>query len=284
MEILSSDPIALALAEDVGSGDVTSRFFVPSNLQAFGRIVARERAVVAGTTTAAEVFRRVDPALHVEIKQPDGAQLTGNETILEVRGAARSILTAERVALNFLQRLSGVATLTRQFVEGIGAKSKAQILDTRKTTPGLRALEKAAVLAGGGVNHRFGLYDMVLVKDNHLLASSGFSALAAAIQQARRERPDVRVEVEADRLEQVRTFLEIEGIDIILLDNMNPAEMREAVALGKKKGVKFEASGGVTLKNIRQIAASGVDYVSVGALTHSAPAIDLSLELTHVAS
>jgi nicotinate-nucleotide pyrophosphorylase (carboxylating) len=206
----------------------------------------------------------------------------GGETILEVRGAARSILTAERVALNFLQRFSGIATLTRQFVEGTG-KSTAKILDTRKTTPGLRALEKAAVVAGGGQNHRFGLHDMVLVKDNHLLANTGHAGLAAAIKRVKEARPDIKVEVEADRLDQVRAFLEMEGVDIILLDNMAPAEMREAVALGKKKGVKFEASGGVTLKNIRQIAASGVDFVSVGALTHSAPAIDLSLELTHVA-
>jgi nicotinate-nucleotide pyrophosphorylase (carboxylating) len=277
-----SDPIGAALAEDVGEGDITTEFFVPSTLQAFGRAIARERAVVAGTRTAEEVFRRVDPSLHVEIAQPDGSALMGGETILEVRGAARSILTAERVALNFLQRLSGIATLTRQFVEGAG-KSKARILDTRKTTPGLRALEKAAVVAGGGVNHRLGLYDMVLIKDNHLLASTGLSGLATAIARVRQERPNVRVEVEADRLEQVRTFIELDGIDVILLDNMNPAEMREAVALGKKKNVKFEASGGVTLKNIRQIAATGVDYVSVGALTHSARAIDISLELTHVA-
>ena len=278
----AADTITLALAEDIGTGDITSEAFVPSTLQALGRIVARERAVVAGSETAAEVFRRVDPRLHVDVLQHDGAMLMGGETIVEVRGAARSILTAERVALNFLQHLSGIATLTRQFVEGAG-KSNAQILDTRKTTPGLRALEKAAVLAGGGANHRLGLYDMVLVKDNHLMAASGLSSLTAAIQRIRQERPDVRIEIEADRLEQVRTFLEIDGIDVILLDNMNPAEMREAVALGKKKGVKFEASGGVTLKNIRQIAATGVDYVSVGALTHSAPAVDLSLELTHVA-
>ncbi len=283
MDALSLDPIGAALAEDIGAGDITSEFFVSPTQQAFGRIIARERAVVAGSETAAEAFRRVDPKLHVEVHQSDGSALTGGETILEIRGAARSILTAERVALNFLQRLSGIATLTRQFVEGTG-KSKAQILDTRKTAPGLRALEKAAVVAGGGVNHRFGLFDMVLVKDNHLMATSGLSGLVAAIAQVRRERPGIRIEVEADRLEQVRTFLEIEGIDVILLDNMNPAEMREAVALGKKKkNVKFEASGGVTLKNIRQIAATGVDYVSVGALTHSAPAVDLSLELTHVA-
>ncbi len=274
------DPVGIALAEDVGSGDVTSQFFVSPKLQALGRIVARERTVVAGTQTAAEVFRRVDPSLHVEIKQADGTVLKGGETILEIRGAARSILTGERVALNFLQHLSGIATLTRHFVDGIGAKSNAKILDTRKTTPGLRALEIAAVVAGGGANHRFGLYDMVLVKDNHLMASSGFSSMAATIQQVRRERPDIRIEVEADRLDQVRTFLEMDGIDIILLDNMNPSEMREAVALGKKKGVKFEASGGVTLKNIRQVAATGVDFVSVGALTHSVRSIDLSMRIT----
>lgn len=275
------DPIAIALAEDIGSGDVTSEYFVSSGLQAFGRIVARDRGVISGVETAAEVFRRVDMRLHVTPILADGAAVAGGETILEMRGAARSILTAERVALNFLQHLSGIATLTRQFVEG--AAGKAQILDTRKTTPGLRVLEKAAVVAGGGANHRFGLHDMVLVKDNHLMASSGFTALSDAIGRIRRERPDLRIEVEADRLEQVRTFLELDGIDVILLDNMPPAEMREAVALGKKKNVKFEASGGVTLKNVRQIASSGVDYVSVGALTHSAPAIDLSLELTHVA-
>jgi nicotinate-nucleotide pyrophosphorylase (carboxylating) len=276
----ATDPIAIALREDVGSGDITTEFFVPDGLRALGRIIARERAIVAGGQTAAEVFRRVNPKLNVEVLQPDGAALMGGETIMEVRGAANSILTAERVALNFLQRLSGIATLTRHFVDAAG-KSRVKILDTRKTTPGLRALEKAAVVAGGGANHRFNLSDMVLVKDNHLSAGSGFSGFAAAIQRLRQERPGVRIEVEADRLEQVRSFLEIEGIDIILLDNMKPSEMREAVALGKDK-VKFEASGGVTLKTVRQIAATGVDYISVGALTHSARAIDLSLELTHV--
>ncbi|MEY2576354.1 MAG: hypothetical protein QOF80_1841 [Verrucomicrobiota bacterium] len=274
------DPIDIALREDLGEGDTTTQFFVRGDLRALGRIVARERSVVAGTETAAEVFRRVDSTLNVEILQPDGTALSGGETILEVRGAAASILTAERVALNFLQRLSGIATLTRQFVEAIG-KSRATILDTRKTTPGLRALEKAAVVAGGGANHRSNLSDMVLVKDNHLSAGAGFSGFANAIQRLRQERPGLRIEVEADRLEQVRSFLEIDGIDVILLDNMEPTEMREAVAAGKGK-VKFEASGGITLKNVRRIAATGVDYISVGALTHSARSIDLSLELTHV--
>jgi nicotinate-nucleotide pyrophosphorylase (carboxylating) len=276
----TADPVGLALREDLGEGDTTTQFFVRDDLRALGRIVVRERAIVAGTEIAAEVFRRVNPKLNVEILQPDGAALTGGETILEVRGAASSILTAERVALNFLQRLCGIATLTRQFVEAIG-KSRAKILDTRKTTPGLRALEKAAVVAGGGANHRSTLSDMVLVKDNHLSAGAGFSGFVAAIQRLRQERPGLKIEVEAERLEQVRSFLEVEGIDVILLDNMEPTEMREAVAAGKGK-VKFEASGGITLKNVRRIAASGVDYISVGALTHSARAIDLSLELTHV--
>ena len=275
------DPIAIALREDVGAGDITTEFFVPNGLHALGRIIARERAIVAGGQTAAEVFRRVNPKLNVEVLQPDGTALLGGETILEVRGAAGSILTAERVALNFLQRLSGIATLTKEFVDAAG-RSRTRILDTRKTTPGLRALEKAAVVAGGGANHRFNLNDMVLAKDNHLSAGSGFSGFASAIQRLRQERPAIRIEVEADRLEQVRSFLEIDGIDVILLDNMKPSEMREAVALGKKKKVKFEASGGVTLKNVRQIAATGVDFISVGALTHSARAIDMSLELTHV--
>jgi nicotinate-nucleotide pyrophosphorylase (carboxylating) len=275
-----TDAIAIALREDIGTGDTTTEFFVPEGLRALGRIIARERAIVAGGETAAEVFRRVDPTLNVEILQPDGTALVGGETILEVRGAARSILTAERVALNFLQRLSGIATLTRQFVEAVG-KSRAKILDTRKTTPGLRALEKAAVLAGGGTNHRSSLSEMVLVKDNHLSAGAGFSGFVSAIQRLREERPGIRIEVEAERLEQVRSFLEIDGIDVILLDNMEPPEMREAVAAGKGK-VKFEASGGVTLKTVRRIASSGVDYISVGALTHSARAIDFSLELTHV--
>ena len=274
------DPIEIALREDLGNEDTTTRFFVPDGLRALGRVIARERAVVAGAETAAEVFRRVNPALNVQVLQPDGTALNGGETILEVRGEAASILTAERVALNFLQRLSGIATLTRQFVEATG-KSRAKILDTRKTTPGLRALEKAAVVAGGGSNHRSTLSEMVLVKDNHLSAGAGFSGFVSAIQRLRQERPGIKIEVEAERLEQVRSFLEVEGIDVILLDNMEPTEMREAVAAGKGK-VKFEASGGITVKNVRRIAATGVDYISVGALTHSARAIDLSLELTHV--
>lgn len=273
--------IDLALREDVGSGDITSEFFIGDNDQASARVIAKERAIVAGTEVAKEVFRRVDPTLRAEIVQKDGATAAGGSTVLEIRGLARSILTGERVALNFLQRLSGIATLTHQFVEAAGPNG-AKILDTRKTTPGLRKFEKAAVSAGGGTNHRFGLYDGVLVKDNHLLARNGLGRLGGAIERVRQERPGLKIEVEADTLDQVRALLEIPGIDVILLDNMRGTQMREAVAIGKGK-VKFEASGGVNLRNIRQIAATGVDFVSIGALTHSASAIDFSLELTHVA-
>ena len=274
--------IDLALREDVGQGDVTTEYFVEYGEQASARILAKERAVVAGVEVAAEVFRRLDPDLRTEILQRDGAAVAGGTTVLEIRGRARSILSAERVALNFLQRLSGIATLTHEFVEAAG-KNGAKILDTRKTTPGLRNFEKAAVAAGGGTNHRFGLHDMVLVKDNHLLAGAGISRLTAVIERVLADRPELRIEVEADNLDQVRALLEVKGLEVILLDNMRAAEMREAVAIGKGK-VKFEASGGINLRNVRQIAATGVDYVSIGALTHSVRAIDFSLELTHVGS
>src|SRR6266704_2653241 len=251
------DPIAAALKEDIGDGDVTTDFFVPEALHATGRIIVREKTVVAGTGAAAEVFRQVDPSTDIEISHSDADEVAAGDVIMEVRGLARSILKAERVALNFLQRLCGIATLTRQFVDAVGNHS-VKILDTRKTTPGLRALEKVAVVAGGGENHRFGLYDMVLVKDNHLATFEGLSSLADRVRQLRQERPNVRIEVEADDLEQVRAFVEIEGVNVILLDNMTTAQIREAVAL-RKGNIKFEASGGITLKNVNRIAATGVD-------------------------
>ena len=295
------DPIVAALEEDIGEGDITSEFFVPMPARVSGQIVAREKAVIAGTKTVAEVFRRVDPAIQIKITRRDGSSVASGDTVIELRGSARSILKAERVALNFLQRLSGIATLTRKFVDAAGNK-RVQILDTRKTTPGLRALEKAAVLAGGGKNHRFGLFDMVLVKDNHLIACSGLSEIADAIQRVRKKHPGVHIEVEADTLDQVHALLEMDDVDLILLDNMKPAEIRKAVALGKMarpalvgryaspartrraRRIKFEASGGINLKNVRQIAATGVDYISIGALTHSAPAINFSLEISNVLS
>jgi nicotinate-nucleotide pyrophosphorylase (carboxylating) len=277
--MIDGDPIDVALREDLGdAGDITTSLFAPPDARAHARIVPREKAVVAGTLTAAEVFRRVDPDLKIAIELVDGAAVVGGETVLDIRGSARSILTAERVALNFLQRLSGIATLTREFVEAVG-KNRTRIMDTRKTTPGLRALEKAAVVAGGGINHRFGLFDQILVKDNHLVLQPDLTKLAQAIRAAKTEQPSREVEVEADSLEQVRALVGIAGIDIILLDNMPTPEMREAIALGRKRNIKFEASGGVNLKTVRRIAATGVDYISVGALTHSAPAIDISLDL-----
>jgi nicotinate-nucleotide pyrophosphorylase len=274
------DPIAAALKEDIGKGDITTDFFVPETLHATGRITVREKAIVAGTWAAGEVFRRVDPSIDIQIGRRDGEEVIAGDLIIEVRGLARSILKAERVALNFLQRLCGIATLTRQFVDAVG-NHPAKILDTRKTTPGLRALEKAAVVAGGGLNHRFGLYDMVLVKDNHLATFGGLSTFADRIRQLREQRPNIRIEVEADDLEQARAFAEVGGIDVILLDNMTPAKMREAVAM-RKNNIQFEASGGITLKNVKRIAATGVDYISIGGLTNAAPAIDIGLEMTHV--
>jgi nicotinate-nucleotide pyrophosphorylase (carboxylating) len=197
--------------------------------------------------------------------------------VLKVEGPLPSLLSAERVALNFLQHLSGIATLTRRFVDAAGG-TRAQILDTRKTVPGLRALEKAAVRAGGGTNHRMGLYDMVMVKDNHLAAGTSPAQLQAAIFRLKQAHPAVRVEIEADTLEQVKTFLTLTGVDVILLDNMPPADLRSAVALSAGR-VPLEASGGVTLDTVADIAATGVDFISVGALTHSARAIDFSMEL-----
>jgi nicotinate-nucleotide pyrophosphorylase (carboxylating) len=266
--------------EDIGPGDITTDCFVPETLHATGRITTHENAIVAGTGAAAEVFRRVDPSIDIQIIRRDGDEIVAGDVIIEVRGLARSILKAERVALNFLQRLCGIATLTRQFVDAVG-NHPAKILDTRKTSPGLRALEKAAVVAGGGVNHRFGWYDMVLVKDNHLTTFGGLSSFADRLHQLRKERPNIRIEVEADDLEQARAFAEVDGIDVILLDNMTPAQMREAIAL-RKGDIQFEASGGVTLKNVKRIAATGVDYISIGGLTNAARAIDIGLEMTQV--
>ncbi len=271
------DIIALALAEDLGDGDVTTRYFTDPQRMVHARIFAKEPCVVSGGEIAQEVFRRVDASLHVELSCADGTGLAVGGEVLHLRGRAASILTGERVALNFLQRLSGVATITRTYVEAIHG-TNARILDTRKTTPGWRLLEKAAVKAGGGENHRLGLHDMVMVKDNHLAAGTDLAQLQQAIHHVKREREGIRVELEADTIEQVRAFLTLDGVDVILLDNMEPGRLREAVAL-RQGGVLFEASGGVTLKTIRAIAETGVDFISVGALTHSARAVDFSLEI-----
>lgn len=271
-----TDLIDLALAEDVGAGDVTVRYFTGASRRGRARIVARQAGVLAGIEVAAEVFRRVDETLEIVAVKSDGDSLSPDDEVLTIAGALGSILTAERTALNFLQRLSGVATQTRRYVEAI-AGTGCRLLDTRKTTPGFRVLEKAAVRAGGGTNHRAGLYDMVMVKDNHLAGGLNAAALAAGIAAAKAA--GLRVEVEADTIEQVREFLATPGIDVVLLDNMPLEVMREAVAL-RPSTVQLEASGGITLENIRAVAETGVDFVSIGALTHSAPSLDLSLELT----
>lgn len=270
------DPIALALAEDIGSGDLTAEYFVERRIGR-ARLFAKEAAVAAGVDVAADVFRRVDAEVAIRMVRSNGAALQKGDTVLEVEGPLRSLLTAERVALNFLQHLSGIATLTRRFVDAVSG-TKARILDTRKTVPGLRLLEKAAVVAGGGTNHRMGLYDMVMVKDNHLAAGTTTEQLQAAIRRFKGEHPGIRLELEADHLEQVRTFLSLEGVDVILLDNMSLAELREAVALVNGR-LPLEASGGVSLETVAAIAATGVDYISAGALTHSARAVDFSMEL-----
>ena len=240
-------------------------------------IVAKADGVIAGVEIAGEVFKRVDEKTMVKVLLESGTHVSNRAYVMEVKGKARSLLTAERVALNFLQRLSGVATKTRQFValtEGTGAR----ILDTRKTTPGWRALEKGAVVAGGGTNHRIGLYDRAMVKDNHLVAGGGIEDLQRAILRLRKEQPEVEVELEADRLDQVEAFLKLEGVDYILLDNMDNESLRKAVAMRGDKGPLLEASGGVNLTTVADIAKTGVNFISVGAITHSAVALDISLE------
>ena len=279
---VTSALIDLALREDVGenlqTGDVTSVYFVPEDSTMSASIYAKEDGVLAGLEVAVEVFRRVNADLKVVPLRRDGDRLSKGDHVLNVSGQARSILTAERTALNFLQRLSGVATQTRVYASKIES-TKAKVLDTRKTTPGWRALEKKAVLAGGGCNHRMGLYDRAMVKDNHLVAENKLEALQDAIDRVRVDR-GVEVELEADTLEQVEGFLGLSGVDYILLDNMSNETMRAAVVMRDDCGsrVALEASGGITLETIVDVAATGVDFISVGALTHSAVALDLSLE------
>lgn len=278
---LSAEALSLiqaALDEDVGPGDFTTLWTVPEGRRAEARIVAKSPGVVAGSRIAAEVFRRLDPSLQVEVAAPDGTALEPGDLAMRVAGSARSILTAERTALNFMQRLSGVATVTRRYVQAV-AGTGARVIDTRKTTPGMRALEKDAVLAGGGTNHRHGLHDMVMIKDNHIAAAGGITAAVDAVR-ARNDR-GLAVEVETTNLEEVREALAT-GADRIMFDNMPPELMRQAVELVRAAGERrpeTEASGGITLDTIRAAAETGVDLISVGALTHSAPALDLSLHL-----
>jgi len=266
-----------ALAEDIGRGDVTTLATVPKNLLARAVVRAREPLVVAGIEFAEIAFRELSLKIKIRKLSRDRQKLAAGKTLLKISGSARAILTAERVALNFVQRLSGVATLTSQFVEAIRGTS-AKILDTRKTTPGWRRFEKYAVACGGGKNHRLGLFDMILIKDNHLAAllNAKPNAIAAAIAHAREKFPKLKIEVEADNLKQVEQAVNA-GADFILLDNMNLKQLRQAVKIVNGHA-KTEASGGVNLKTVRAIASTGVDFISVGALTHSARAVDIGLD------
>jgi nicotinate-nucleotide pyrophosphorylase (carboxylating) len=281
MEPLSNEEIQQAvksaLSEDIESGDVTTLATVPESSLAEAVMRAREPLTVAGLALAEAAFRQVSDAVQIARAMQDGQRAASGGVLLKISGPARALLSAERVALNFVQRLSGVATLTARFVEAIKGTG-AVILDTRKTTPGWRRFEKYAVTCGGGQNHRFGLFDMVLFKDNHLAALKNASPnpIAAAVNGARAKYPNLKIEVEADTLQQVEQAVAA-GADFVLLDNMNLEQLRTAVA--KCRGnVKTEASGGVNLGTVRAIAETGVDFISVGALTHSARAVDIGLD------
>lgn len=272
--------IRLALDEDFGDGDVTSTYFVPADLQARALMRSRTSGVVSGVQVAEAVFLTVDPSLKVEICKPNGSVLEPGDVVMIIEGSARSILGAERSALNFIQRLSGVASMTHKYVQAI-AHTSCRLLDTRKTTPGYRLLEKAAVVDGGGTNHRLGLYDRAMVKDNHLMTDGDTAHLQACINRLKADKPGVEVELEADTLQQVEAFLKLDGVDYILLDNMSNDEMRQAVAMrGDHKKPYFEASGGLTLATAPAAAETGVDFMSFGCLTHSVPSLDLGLDFT----
>lgn len=269
--------VQAALAEDIGAGDATTLATVPETATARAIMRAREPFVVAGIEFAEAAFRELSSAVYVERIAQDGDRVKTGQALLKISGPAQAILSAERVALNFVQQLCGVATLTSQFVDAVKG-TRAQILDTRKTTPGWRRFEKYAVACGGGRNHRVGLYDMVLIKDNHLAAlrDAKPNAIAAAVERAREKYPGLQVEVEADTPAQAGQAAAA-GADIILLDNMSPDELRAAVKLVGGRA-KTEASGGVSLATVRTIAETGVNFISVGALTHSARAMDIGLD------
>jgi nicotinate-nucleotide pyrophosphorylase (carboxylating) len=267
------DLVRRALAEDLGSGDVTTDATVSPQQRARGVFVVKEtECVLAGLDVAFEAFRQLEPGVQVVERKRDGDRCRAGDEVAEVVGLARTLLIAERTALNFLQRLSGIATRARRFVDA--AEGRITVIDTRKTTPTLRALEKYAVVAGGATNHRMGLYDAILIKDNHVRLAGG---VGPAIERVRARRPRMPIEVEAQDLQQARDAIAA-GADIVLADNMSLDEIRETVRLAAGHA-KVEISGGVTLERIKELAATGADYVSVGALTHSAPAVDISFEI-----
>lgn len=276
--------IKQALKEDVGKGDITSQFTVPEEARGLALIMAKQEGVLAGIGVCREVFLAVDRELKVELQSNDGDRVDFGQVVLTIQGKTRSILAAERTALNFLQHLSGIATLTANYVESVKG-TRAKILDTRKTTPGLRTMEKYAVVCGGGQNHRMGLWDMVLIKDNHIEAAGGVANAIRKVKEA--DHSQFKIEVEVQNLSQLEEAL-AEEPDVVMLDNMKPERMAEACRLAfsrpaRDQGkLKLEASGNVSLENVRQIAECGVDYISIGAITHSAPAMDFSLQLKAV--
>ena len=268
--------IRRALDEDIGSGDATTNSIVPLNAEMRGEIIAKQNGIVAGLDVAEAVFRVLDSRVAFSVRVDEGARVQDRDLLAILQGPARALLTAERTALNFLGRMSGIATLTRQFVDAV-AGTRAVILDTRKTAPGLRAVDKLAVLRGGGQNHRIGLYDMILIKDNHIDFAGG---IEEAVSRARAVHSGLQIEVEARSVEDVKIALGL-GVEKILLDNMSIEMMSEAVKFVNRRA-KLEASGNVTLETVRQIAETGVDYISSGALTHSAKVFDLSLKWLHL--
>jgi nicotinate-nucleotide pyrophosphorylase (carboxylating) len=279
MDILVSPQIERlirdALDEDIGAGDLATMATIAAGAQGKGLFRAKKDGVVAGLVLLEKIFYFIDPKVEVRLLTKDGTAVTSGTVVAEAVGPVRALLLAERTALNFLQRLSGNATLTRRYVEAVKDYS-CKVLDTRKTTPGLRTLEKYAVRMGGGMNHRIGLYDAALVKDNHIEATG---SIAEAVRAVRRHAPFMaKIEVEASNLKQVQEAIDA-GADVIMLDNMTPDQMVEAVKLVNKRAW-VEASGGITLQNIRQVAATGVDFISSGALTHSAPVVDFNMKIT----
>jgi nicotinate-nucleotide pyrophosphorylase (carboxylating) len=271
--------IDLALREDLSErGDVTSLATIPADTTIRGTITAKAEGVIAGLPLVKTVYQRIDPSVSVQLYCEDGATVSPGMVICDVVGSGQSVLTGERTALNFLQRLSGVASLTARFV-GALAGTKAVILDTRKTTPGWRSLEKYAVRMGGGQNHRLGLYDMVMIKDNHIDAAGGITAAVQAVR-AYSEADSLPIEVEVKNLDELREGLSL-NVDRILLDNMSVDKMRQAVEITAGK-LPLEASGNMSLERVREVALTGVDFISVGALTHSAPALDLSMRITRL--
>lgn len=271
--------IKLALEEDLGAvGDTTTISLVPENATASAVIIAKEPCVVSGVDVAKEVFEAVNPDINIEVILPDGSDAEVGNIIMKIYGSARTILTGERTALNFMQRMSGMASMAREFKKTIN-NDKVMILDTRKTTPALRVFEKYAVLCGGGTNHRMGLYDRVMIKDNHrkLWSEKNADQLDLAVLEARKKFPGIAVEVEVETFEELKSALKAKP-EWILLDNMSPDMMADCVTINN--GISLlEASGGITLKNVYEVAQSGVDAISLGCLTHSAPSIDLSLEI-----